>query len=288
MWLYCDYTVLSCRAFWMTTVWSGWETGRAVTQLKVSSHRTRRKASGSQVLSICLFFYRLQAKNIYLKWFLRHWVYLPPQTPLWSGTSAWTLTSCCRGSGSWMSSRGRESVLCSPQPRGRSWRRRNPFNWVSTATGSSCSTVLSARIRSKAPRLALQNCWGANVVLWSGFFGGSNPLLILSTAVHARSDGRVFSIWASGKISRWCAFRGLCLVSVREQMRKCALLLIVLFWRRFMTGEMRNLSSGYRGISFLEKERLFVGRKMNQVCPANITPTLPDAEVGNPQPSLSL
>lgn len=32
---------------------------------------------------------------------------------------------------------------------------------------------------------------------------------------------------------------------------------------RFTTGEMRNLSSGYRGINFLVKDRLFVGRELN-------------------------
>lgn len=78
----------------------------------------------------------------------------PLQAPLGSGISTWTLTLCCRGSRSWMSWQGRVSLLCSLQPGGHSWPRRILFSSGSTATASSCSMALSARIRSTAPRLA--------------------------------------------------------------------------------------------------------------------------------------
>ena len=51
-------TTLSCRAFWVTTVWSGWETVPAVTQPKVIRHRAQGEVICSQVAFICQLPYR--------------------------------------------------------------------------------------------------------------------------------------------------------------------------------------------------------------------------------------
>lgn len=104
--------------------------------------------------------------------------------------------------------------------------------------------------------------------------------LLVPAAVHARSNGRLFSIWASRKISGWCTFWG-----------ESQFLLLILFLGTtdclhknslcsFMTGDTRNSTLGSRGKRFLVKDRLFVGTKMNQqarwvltypVCSKNVT-----------------
>ena len=99
-----------------------------------------------------------------------------------------------------------------------------------------------------------------------------HSLSLVYAAVHARSDGRVFSIWASRKIPRWRPFWGLFPFVLRPRrwvnflrIATCRYIL-----RRFMTGEMRNSSFGHRGTDFLVRVRLFEGGKVNPLCPANI------------------
>lgn len=59
-------------------------------------------------------------------------------------------------------------------------------------------------------------------MLQTGIFHCTDSLSLVFAAVHAGSDGWLFSLWASRKISRWCAFGGVSPFSFCLSVNKCA------------------------------------------------------------------
>lgn len=111
-------------------------------------------------------------------------------------------------------------------------------------------------LRSKHPAL-----------YWTGWFLKYRVFFLIFTAMHARFNGWLLSIWASAEISRRRTFRGAFLQHFLHLQTSWYLTGNPL--SRFMTVEMKNSWPGCHGTRFLVTDKQFVGR--NRQIPSALT-----------------